>query len=99
MQGWDNCGKLKTKRTRSNHRYYTEEDLAVARGLSQPTKRKVVVYCRVSSAKQKNELQNQKEAMEQFCLAKGLCVDQWVCEIGAEESNDLLSKISDFEYH
>lgn len=83
LQRWDNSGKLKAKRTISNHRYYTEEDLAVARGLKpQCTKRQVVVYCRVSSAKQKNELQNQKEAMAQFCLAKGLCVDQWICEIG-----------------
>ncbi len=57
LQRWDNSGKLKAKRTMSNHRYYTEEDLAVARGLKpQSTKRKIVVYCRVSSAKQKTEL-------------------------------------------
>lgn len=27
LQRWDNLGKLKAKRTPSNHRYYTEEDL------------------------------------------------------------------------
>jgi predicted site-specific integrase-resolvase len=83
LHRWDESGKLKAKRTLSNHRYYTEDDLAVARGLqSSPSKRQVIVYCRVSSAKQKTELQNQRAAMEQFCPARGLSIYEYVCEIG-----------------
>jgi predicted site-specific integrase-resolvase len=83
LHRWDESGKLKAKRTPSNHRYYTEDDLAVAKGLqASPSKRQVIVYCRVSSSKQKNELLNQKQAMERFCLARGLAVDEYICEIG-----------------
>lgn len=41
LHRWDKTGKLTAKRTLSNHRYYTEEDLAIAKGLKfMPTKRK-----------------------------------------------------------
>lgn len=83
LHRWDESGKLKAKRTLSNHRYYTEDDIAVALGLqSMPSLRKVIVYCRVSSPKQKQELKNQQLAMEQFCLARGLQVDEYLLEIG-----------------
>lgn len=83
LRRWDRTGKLPAKRTPSNHRYYTQEDLAIARGLK-PTadKRQIKVYCRVSSAKQKTELANQNLAMGQFCLARGYAVDEWILEIG-----------------
>jgi putative resolvase len=83
LQRWDTCGKLPAKRTLSGHRYYTEDDLLIAQGLKPvETKRKVVVYCRVSSNAQKPELQNQVIAMESFCLGRGLAVNEWVSEIG-----------------
>lgn len=83
LHRWDESGKIKAKRTPSNHRYYTEDDVAVAKGLKpEPSHRKVIVYCRVSSPKQKQELKNQQLAMEQFCLARGLEVDEYLLEIG-----------------
>ncbi len=83
LRRWDRTGKLKAKRTPSNHRYYTEEDLLQARGLKPITEERLIkVYCRVSSAKQKNELANQKLSMEKFSLARGYAVDEWVEEIG-----------------
>ena len=83
LRRWDRTGKLKAKRTPSNHRYYTEEDLAQAFGLKPISDERLIkVYCRVSSQKQKNELANQKRAMEQFCLARGYGVDEWIEEIG-----------------
>ena len=64
LHRWDESEKLKAKRTLSNHRYYTEDDFAVAKGLqSFPSHRKVVVYCRVSSPKQKQELNNQQACL------------------------------------
>lgn len=83
LHRWDETGKLPAKRTPSGHRYYLESDLAIALGqeISKP-KRKIIVYTRVSSSAQKPELQNQVLAMEQFCLSKGLVVDEWISEIG-----------------
>ncbi len=83
LQRWDAAGKLPAKRTLSGHRFYTEDDLLIAQGLKTvEAKRKVVVYCRVSSGGQKPELKNQISAMETFCLNRGLAVDDWVSEIG-----------------
>ena len=83
LRRWDRTGKLKAKRTPSNHRYYTDEDLAYAKGLKPISESRFIkVYCRVSSQKQKNELTNQRLAMEQFCLARGYAVDEWIEEIG-----------------
>ena len=63
--------------------FYTEDDLARARGLQiDVRKRAIKVYCRVSSPKQKNELINQTLAMEQFCLARGYAVHEWIEETG-----------------
>jgi putative resolvase len=83
LQRWDTSGKLPAKRTLSGHRFYTEDDLLIAQGLKPvEAKRKVVVYCRVSSSGQKPELKNQISAMETFCLNRGLAVDDWISEIG-----------------
>ena len=83
LRRWDRTGRLPAKRTPSNHRYYTEEDIAVAKGLKPTVENRLIkVYCRVSSAKQKSELVNQVSAMEQFCLARGYAVDEWITEIG-----------------
>ena len=83
LHRWDQTGKLVAKRTPSNHRYYTQLDLALAKGLHPtPSKRKNVLYCRVSSKKQTTELENQKDSMLSFLLAKGIEADEIICEIG-----------------
>lgn len=82
LQRWDREGRLVAKRTHTNRRYYTEEDLAYVLGQSNPVSRKTIVYCRVSSQAQKPDLKNQREVLEQFCVARGIAVDEWIEEIG-----------------
>jgi len=48
----------------------------------EPQTKKVVVYCRVSSSGQKDDLASQKRAMEQFCISSGVAVSEWIEEIG-----------------
>ncbi|WP_230966431.1 MerR family transcriptional regulator [Nostoc commune] len=49
LQRWDKCGKLPAKRTLSNYRYYTDEDLRIAKGLKPvEVKRKILVYCHLN---------------------------------------------------
>jgi len=70
-------------RTPSGRRFYTHEQyLEIVQGGAAPA-RKTIVYCRVSSAAQKADLQSQKAAMEQFCLAKGLVVGELLTDIGS----------------
>jgi predicted site-specific integrase-resolvase len=83
LHRWDKTGKLTAKRTLSNHRYYTEDDIAVAKGLKlTPATRKNVLYCRVSSKKQSTELENQKKTLLSFSIAKGISADEIITEIG-----------------
>lgn len=83
LRRWDNEGILKARRTQTNHRYYTDEDIQGYKETKDSDKKKLtLVYCRVSSANQKDDLKSQQLAMEQFCLAKGLVVDEYLSEIG-----------------
>ena len=76
LQRWDREGRLPAKRTHTNRRYYTDDDLQTVLGHSPEKKKLSVVYCRVSSQAQKPDLQNQRETLEQFCAAKGITVDE-----------------------
>ncbi len=83
LQRWDNHGKLPAKRTPSNYRYYTDEDLRIALGEKpRPQVRKVIVYCRVSSSNQRPELKNQVKAMQEFANICGYSVSETISEIG-----------------
>lgn len=83
IQKWDRLGILPAKRTITNRRYYTDEDLAAALRLPRvPQSRKTIVYCRVSSQAQKPDLENQQRILEQYCRQKGITVDEWIGEIG-----------------
>lgn len=82
LQRWDRKGILTAKRSPTNRRYYTYEDYLAVTGRT-PTRRLTVTYCRVSSAGQKNDLESQRQAVEQFCIASGRQVDLRLEEIGS----------------
>ena len=84
IQCWDREGRLTAHRTLNNRRYYTDEDIQTVLGLPPAVdeERHTIVYCRVSSQAQKPDLTNQRHVIEQFCLARGLVVDEWIEEIG-----------------
>lgn len=84
LQRWDREGILKAFRTPTGRRYYTESQFKEVLGLNISDDKKItVVYTRVSSANQKNDLQNQIKALETFCLTKGLTVDNWYSDVGS----------------
>lgn len=102
LRRWDNEGRLVAHRTHSNQRYYTDEDIRRVHQLPEPDK-KTVVYCRVSSASQKDDLNSQLEAMQSFCLASGVAVDDWISEVGSgmnfkrKKFTDLMIRIENRE--
>ena len=81
IRRWEREGKLVAKRHPSGHRYFDEADVRLMLG-GAPRERDVVVYCRVSSAGQKDDLASQVQAMETYCLGAGIAVDEWIQEIG-----------------
>ena len=83
LQKWDRIGVLPAKRTITNRRYYTDDDLAAALRLPRvQQKRRTVAYCRVSSQAQKPDLANQRDVLEAFCKQRQIQVDEWIMEIG-----------------
>lgn len=83
LQRWDRDGKFLAKRTSTNRRYYTQEQInEYLRTSVREEKRKVIVYCRVSSAAQRPDLENQTRVVSEFCAARGLSEIEVVTEIG-----------------
>lgn len=84
LRRWEREGKLIPERTLGNQRVYSETHLNIVRNLKtgkMPPNR-VIVYCRVSSIGQKQDLLRQTQAMEQFCLAQGVAITDSIQEIG-----------------
>ena len=85
LQRWDRTNVLKSRRTPTNQRYYTDEDLNKVLNLEQETesKRKNVGYCRVSTQGQKKNLENQQEFVSIYSLNHGVILDEIYTDIGS----------------
>ena len=84
LQRWDNSGVFKARRTPTNHRYYTDEDILKYQGLSlDKPKRKTVAYVRVSSHGQNSDLKHQTEFIRNFVNARGVILDECIEDIGS----------------
>lgn len=83
LQNWDNNGKLKAHRTPTNRRYYTEDQYQTYTGLQNNTKRLNVLYARVSTYGQKDDLQNQLVFIRQYANAKGIIINQEFTDVGS----------------
>jgi len=84
LQRWDREGRLvPAARTASNRRRYTESQLrAFLRLPTIAAPRRVLAYCRVSSAAQRPDLANQRRVLEQFAVARGLAGTEYIEEVG-----------------
>ena len=72
LRNWDKSGKLKPNHTGANgYRYYSHDQLKEVLGIADVPK-KVVGYCRVSSNKQKDDLQRQVDNMEKYLSSLGV---------------------------
>lgn len=74
LRNWDKVGTLKPIRVEQNgYRYYSQEQLNRFLGLKQENNlnKKVIGYCRVSSHKQKDDLERQIENVKTYMYAKG----------------------------
>lgn len=84
LQRWDREGILKANRMPTNRRYYTYDQYLTFKGIKKPNdNRQTVIYARVSTKNQKDDLQNQIAFLRQFCNAKGIIVDQCIEEFGS----------------
>lgn len=83
LQRWDREGRLTpAARTPGNRRLYTPGQLNTLLNRLPQRERVAVAYLRVSSQAQKPDVANQRAALEKFCIAKGIAIDEWISEIG-----------------
>lgn len=83
LQRWDKEGKLKAYRTPTDRRYYTHKQYVDYMGDSNSKNGKTVIYTRVSTSNQKDDLNNQVEFLKQFTNARGIIVDEIFEDIGS----------------
>ena len=85
LQRWDKDKKLIAFRSPTNRRYYTHSQYVEYMGktIQEKDKRKTIIYTRVSSSGQKDDLNNQVEFLKQFANARGLIVDEVFEDIGS----------------
>ena len=71
-------------RTPTDRRYYTYDQYLQFKGINtENDDRQVVIYARVSTRDQKDDLQDQVSFLRQFCNARGMIVDQCIEEYGS----------------
>lgn len=84
LQRWDRDGILKANRTPTDRRYYTYDQYLQFKGIETENDiRDIVIYARVSTKNQKDDLQNQVLFLKQFCNAKGMIVNQCIEDFGS----------------
>ena len=99
LQKWDRKGILPAHRSPTNRRYYSHDQYLEYRGLKSSEQGKTVAYARVSGLAQKPDLVHQKAALQAFCDAAHIRVDEWMQDIGSglnykrRAFNDLLEEV------
>ncbi len=84
LQRWDRDGILKASRTPTDRRYYTYDQYLQFKGIQTENDiRDTVIYARVSTRNQKDDLKNQVEFLKQFCNAKGIIINQCIEDFGS----------------
>jgi predicted site-specific integrase-resolvase len=83
LQRWDREGILKAYRTPTNRRYYTYDQYLKFKGGNLQDGRKIVVYARVSTRNQQDDLDSQVKFLLDYCNAKGMIVDECIEDFGS----------------
>jgi predicted site-specific integrase-resolvase len=84
LQKWDRENILKPEtRTKTNRRLYSHDQLMQFTNSNILKKRKNIIYCRVSSSNQKNDLTSQKDFLIDFTRNMGLSIDDIYTDIGS----------------
>lgn len=83
LQKWDRTGQLVAHRTKTNRRYYTQEQLDDWLNKKPQKNQKMVAYARVSSTHQRDNLKDQMAFIRSYCIAKGIILDEEISDIGS----------------
>lgn len=80
---WDKSGKLKSRRSSSNRRYYLKEDIYKFLNVDIKSERVNILYARVSNRQQKDDLKNQKLYLFEYIKENKLNNIEYFEDIGS----------------
>ena len=84
LQRWDREKTLIANRTLTNRRYYTYDQYLQFKGIGKDADfRKIVIYTRVSTRNQSDDLENQVDFLQNYANAKGLIADEIIRDYGS----------------
>ena len=83
LYNWRLAGKISFIKSEGGQNYVSNETYNELLGIKEKKEDSVVIYCRVSSSENKNNLETQKERMISYCNAKGYKVHSVITEIGS----------------
>ena len=84
LQKWDRDGRLRAYRSPSNRRYYTHTQYLEYMGMTGPTSTRVnVIYARVSTKNQKDDLKNQLEFLRNYTTKNGIPISNVYTDYGS----------------
>ena len=84
LQRWDREKTLVANRTPTNRRYYTYDQYLQFKGIGRDAdSHKIVIYTRVSTRNQADDLENQVDFLQNYVNAKGLIVDEVIRDYGS----------------
>ena len=83
LQRWDREGILTAYRSPSKRRYYTHTQYLEYIGESKKSDKVNVIYARVSTKNQKDDLQNQLKFMKIFCEKEGIPISNIYSDYGS----------------
>ncbi len=90
------AGRVKVTKTATNRFDYNSESVYA---LINKKEKLSYIYARVSTAKQKPDLENQVEKLKSFCFAKGIMISGIYKDVGSgiafEKRNDFMKLIDD----
>ena len=100
LQRWDREKTLIANRTPTNRRYYTYDQYLQFKGISKDAdSRKIVIYARVSTRNQADDLENQVDFLQTYVNDKGLITDEIIRDYGSglnynrKKWNQLLNEV------
>ena len=100
LQRWDREKTLGANRTPTNRRYYTYDQYLQFKGIGRDAdSRKIVIYTRVSTRNQTDDLEKQVNFLQTYVNAKGLIADEVIRDYGSglnynrKEWNQLLGEV------
>ena len=83
LYNWRREGKISFITSVTGRNYLTSQQIAEMEGILPKVEEKVVIYTRVSSTANKDNLKSQSERLQSFCIAKGYPIYKVIEECGS----------------